>query len=278
MKKRLASLLILVAYIALLIKVMVFKDIPAIKVGQLMLNFGGTDGGHAPNFIPFATIGPYLLGYKGWIIAGINLAGNVGLLVPLGFLLPLVFPNISWKKSLVLAVLSGLAIETMQTILHVGIFDIDDVILNALGVMLGFAAYVYFFKWLREKKYFYIVAALVVVAVACAAAFYFIYPWGQPVNRAMQAGVEETSVSQTGDLCGGTGGIGVIASVGDSTFTIIKKDGSNLNVALTGQAIVKTSAGLISVSDLKAGERVTLVGDAHDDGSFTADAVFVCSM
>src|SRR3569623_1681512 len=135
MKKRLLSIIAFVAYIALLIKVMVFKDIPSIKIGQIMLNFGGADGGHGPNFVPFATIGPYLLGYKGWIIAGINLVGNVALLVPLGFLIPFVYPKATWKKSLMLAVASGLAIETMQTVLRVGIFDIDDVILNALGFM-----------------------------------------------------------------------------------------------------------------------------------------------
>jgi len=138
MKKRLLSAFIFIAYCLILIKVMVFKDIPAIKIGQLMLNFGGTDGGHQANFVPFKTIGPYLLGDIGWIIAGINLVGNIGLLAPLGFLAPLVFRNITWKKSLALAVASGLVIEILQTVLHVGIFDIDDVILNAFGVMLGY--------------------------------------------------------------------------------------------------------------------------------------------
>lgn len=133
-----ASTFILAAYAALLVDVMVFKYLPTIRVGHLMLRFGGTDGGHPANFMPFKTILPYLLGYKGWIIAGINLVGNVGLLVPVGFLAPFVFRHMTWKKALVLAIASGLAIEIMQGVFRVGIFDIDDVILNGLGVMAGY--------------------------------------------------------------------------------------------------------------------------------------------
>jgi len=86
MKKTVLSTFLLIAYCAILIKVMVFKDIPPIRVGSLILNFAGTNAGHGPNFVPFKTILPYLLGFKGWIIAGINLVGNIALLVPIGFL------------------------------------------------------------------------------------------------------------------------------------------------------------------------------------------------
>jgi glycopeptide antibiotics resistance protein len=44
----------------------------------------------------------------------------------------------TWQKSLALAVAVGLAIEGMEVVFRVGIFDIDDVILNALGVMIGY--------------------------------------------------------------------------------------------------------------------------------------------
>ncbi len=275
MKKRLLSALIFVAYIAILIKVMVFKDIPTIRVGQLMLNFGGADAGHAPNFIPFATIGPYLMGYKGWIIAGINLVGNIILLVPLGFLLPLLFPNITWKKSLIVAGASGLIIETMQTVLRVGIFDIDDVLLNAFGFMVGYWAYRFLIKWVRERKFIHILVATVLVIAAAGAAFYAVYPWGQPVNPGASASTVQNK--ESGDLCGGTGGNGEIVSVGANQFTIKLKNGGNQTVTLTSDATIKTLAGSASLSDLNIGGRVTLVGDANPDGSFTAYAVFVCN-
>ena len=85
-------------------------------------------------------------------------------------------------------------------------------------------------------------------------------------------------ISQSEDLCGGTGGNGQIVSVGDNEFTIkLDADGSDMVVHLTGQATIKTSAGSASLSDLKIGYRVTLVGDRNPDGSFTANTVVVCS-
>jgi pectate lyase len=85
-------------------------------------------------------------------------------------------------------------------------------------------------------------------------------------------------IPQSGDLCGGTGGNGQIVSVGDNEFTIkLDADGSDMVVHLTGQATIKTSAGSASLSDLKIGYRVTLVGDRNPDGSFTADTVVVCN-
>ena len=115
-----------------------------------MLNFGGSREGQA-NFLPFKTILPYLLGERGLIIAVINLVGNVVLLVPIGFLIPFVYQNMTWKKSLTLAVAAGLAIEGMQVVFRVGIFDIDDLILNGLGVMIGYWAFMILSKWMRPR-------------------------------------------------------------------------------------------------------------------------------
>ena len=84
-------------------------------------------------------------------------------------------------------------------------------------------------------------------------------------------------IPQSGDLCGGTGGNGQIVSVGNNEFTMKRNDdGSDQVVHLTGQATIKTSAGSASLSDLKIGYRVTLVGGPNPDGSFTADTVVVC--
>jgi hypothetical protein len=85
-------------------------------------------------------------------------------------------------------------------------------------------------------------------------------------------------ISQSEDLCGGTGGNGQIVSVGTNEFTMKRNDdsGSDQVVHLSGQAIIKTSAGSVSLSDLKVGYRVTLVGGPNPDGSFTADTVVVC--
>lgn len=87
-----------------------------------------------------------------------------------------------------------------------------------------------------------------------------------------------------GDLCGGTGGNGQVVSIGNNTFTLklnngsnkSKQNGGNLIVNLTDRSTIETSAGAASLSDLKIGDRVTLVGGPNSDGTFTADAVVVC--
>ena len=99
-----------------------------------------------------------------------------------------------------------------------------------------------------------------------------------PPAGTMQPTTAPGEIPQSGDLCGGTGGNGQIVSVGDNEFTIkLDADGSDMVVHLTGQATIKTSAGSTSLSDLKIGYRVTLVGDRNPDGSFTADTVVVCN-
>jgi hypothetical protein len=106
----------------------------------------------------------------------------------------------------------------------------------------------------------------------------------QPMTApaATVAPVQPTTASgeipQSEDLCGGTGGNGQIVSVGNNEFTMKRNDddGSDQVVHLSGQAIIKTSAGSVSLSDLKVGYRVTLVGGPNPDGSFTADVVVVC--
>ena len=262
MKKNLTTTFILIAYCAILIKVMVFKDIPTIRVGSLMLNFAGTNAGHGPNYVPFRTIVPYLLGDKGWIIAGINLVGNIALLVPLGFLAPLVYRHLTWKASLALGAAAGLCIEVMQTVLRVGIFDIDDVILNALGVMIGYCAFVLVAQWIRSKHYKRIAIAGL-TAVAAAVAFYggVVYPMThQRVNPRMGAGGDQPDRADNGeDLCGGTGGTGQIVGVGNHTMTIKRNDGVIQALALTDRTTIRTSAGPASESDLKTGDRVTVV-------------------
>lgn len=99
-----------------------------------------------------------------------------------------------------------------------------------------------------------------------------------PSVGTMQPTTTPSEISQSGDLCGGTGGNGQIVSVGNNEFTIKRNDdGSDQVVHLTGQATIKTSAGSASLSDLKVGYRVTLVGGPNPDGSFTANTVVVCN-
>jgi glycopeptide antibiotics resistance protein len=145
MYKRLILATALLAYSAILVKVMIFKQMPVLRFGGMMLKMGGTETGEA-NLIPFKTIIPYLLGHKGLLIAGINIAGNIVLLIPFGFLVPLVFRKMTWKYALILAAAFPLFVEVSQVLLGLGIFDIDDVILNGIGVVLGYGVFVFIWR------------------------------------------------------------------------------------------------------------------------------------
>jgi glycopeptide antibiotics resistance protein len=81
---------------------------------------------------------------KAWIIGG-----NVLTLAPLGFLLPFSAPRLAtWRRMAGVAVLFPLAIELLQlgVSLALGysyrVTEVDDVLLNFAGVLLGYAAYV----------------------------------------------------------------------------------------------------------------------------------------
>jgi glycopeptide antibiotics resistance protein len=285
--KRVGYILLLAAYAALLIKVMVLKDVPLVRVGHLMLNFGGSREGNA-NLVPFKTILPYLMGDKGWIIAGINLAGNVLLLVPVGFLLPLAFPVIGWKLALPLSFFAGLLIEGLQVLLRVGIFDIDDVILNGGGVMMGYGILMMLSALMRsmtpQKRTIASVSALASIGLFWVVAF---SPIGMlPVSlgpapaNGLQGPLPELQNNNTSccDLCGGTGGTGEIIELGEQTITIKRKDGVIQRIGVGKQTTIKNSAGPATAGDLKKGDHVTVIIGLIKEDSMMASAILVCQV
>ena len=96
------------------------------------------------NLVPFRTLRlfAHLLdsGVRAHIrMAVINLGGNVIMFIPLGLLLPKVFPKLS---SLLRVLLTTAAIITVVEIIQlftlVGSCDIDDLILNVAGAAIGY--------------------------------------------------------------------------------------------------------------------------------------------
>jgi glycopeptide antibiotics resistance protein len=134
---------VLAVYGALLIRLVVFKDIPVIHIGHLRFRFAGTHTGPG-NFVPFKSIVPELLGRGNHLIDMVNFFGNIIPFMPIGLLAPLVVRSFSWQKTLVLGVATGLSFEVMEVVFRVGIFDVDDIILNAFGVMAGYGVFVMF--------------------------------------------------------------------------------------------------------------------------------------
>ena len=100
------------------------------------------------NLVPFRTIGGYvkilLDPPMAYLLrhAVINLAGNVAMFVPLGALLPWVFPRLRRLSRCLLVALGLLVLmEITQLFTLLGSGDVDDLILNLLGVLLGYALF-----------------------------------------------------------------------------------------------------------------------------------------
>lgn len=99
------------------------------------------------NLVPFRTISSYLGGLSADSV--LNIYGNILVFVPFGIFIPAIWVKHNNLKSMILLGISiSLFIEITQ--LFVGrSSDIDDVILNAIGVVIGF---IFYTLWNRIKK------------------------------------------------------------------------------------------------------------------------------
>ncbi len=76
------------------------------------------------------------LGIESFIV---NIFGNILAFAPFGFLLPIITPeNRKWIKLALITFLFSLTIELLQLVFKVGIFDVDDLLMNTLGGLLGY--------------------------------------------------------------------------------------------------------------------------------------------
>lgn len=104
------------------------------------------------SLVPFRTIGSYLASTPSFNVL-VQLLGNVLLFVPLGFFLALGGAQ-KWGKALMTGVGSAVVVEAWQSLVGRS-FDIDDVILNSVGVGLGVSlawAIVAFLRWRSRRQ------------------------------------------------------------------------------------------------------------------------------
>ena len=73
-----------------------------------------------------------------WESIIINLFGNIIMFIPFGFLGWLNAEYFSFKKLIVDFLSALIIVEALQYLTRLGVFDIDDLVLNSLGVWIGF--------------------------------------------------------------------------------------------------------------------------------------------
>jgi glycopeptide antibiotics resistance protein len=138
-------LVFLIAYIESLLYLTLFPSSP------------GPQNEVKVNFIPFETINLYLNYHDNISLQIINLVGNVVIFIPIGIFASLLLKKNSFLKMLFIGFASTLFIETMQLILSInGIisrsFDVDDLLLNTIGVLIGYIIWAITFKLYQHFK------------------------------------------------------------------------------------------------------------------------------
>jgi glycopeptide antibiotics resistance protein len=83
----------------------------------------------------------------------LNVVGNAVMFIPSGIILPVVYPRLNrfWKVLLAGIGLS-LAIELLQLPFSVRASDVDDLLLNTLGAILGYGIYAAVRAWKQRSK------------------------------------------------------------------------------------------------------------------------------
>lgn len=130
-------------YILILVKLIVFKY-PYERLLYIASSWSSDvifEGLGNANFVPLKTIKMYIK-YSDRLNSFENLAGNILAFVPFGMMLPLIGTHL---RRFAIVFFNGivfvLGIEMFQLVSAFGAFDVDDVILNCLGVVLGYVIY-----------------------------------------------------------------------------------------------------------------------------------------
>lgn len=105
------------------------------------------------DFTPFWSYAAYMNGREPNVLVE-NLA-NVMVFFPVGLLLGLTFQGMSWVKALGIGCCISLGIEILQLILKRGFCELDDVMHNTLGCVMGFGIYRLIYMCASKKKRVY---------------------------------------------------------------------------------------------------------------------------
>lgn len=147
---RFISWILFVLYILLLIYLLFLSEGFGRKASELRE--------YRYNLIPFQEIRRFWV-YReqlGVYAVLINIGGNIAAFVPFGFFLPIL--SYRFRNGFLTSLLGfslSLLVESVQLILRVGCFDVDDLMLNTLGAIVGYLLFGisnYIRRWIYEEK------------------------------------------------------------------------------------------------------------------------------
>lgn len=132
---------VFICYMILLIKVLFLSRISHLEHRSI-------------NLIPFYSIMEYISGSSANIKAFSfsNVVGNIVIFIPLGTYLALFKNDKRVITNLLFIFIVSLFVEIIQGLLGIGASDIDDIILNCLGGLIGILGYKFLLFILRDEK------------------------------------------------------------------------------------------------------------------------------
>ncbi|MEJ9212512.1 VanZ family protein [Bacillus smithii] len=132
---------VFICYILLLIKILFLSRISHLEHRSI-------------NLIPFYSIMEYISGRSANIkaFAFSNVVGNIVIFIPLGTYLSLFKNDKRVITNLLFIFIVSLFVEIIQGLLGIGASDIDDIILNCLGGLIGISGYKFLLFIFRDEK------------------------------------------------------------------------------------------------------------------------------
>lgn len=140
---------VFICYILLLIKILFLSRVSLLELFNSQRTIF-----RSINLIPFHSIIEYISGSSGTLkkFAFGNVVGNIVIFIPLGIYLPLFKKDKKVITNLLLIFIVSLFVEIIQGLLGIGASDIDDIILNCLGGLIGILGYKFLLLILRDEK------------------------------------------------------------------------------------------------------------------------------
>ncbi|WP_287825282.1 VanZ family protein [Clostridium sp.] len=154
---------VFICYILLLIKILLLSRISHSEFRSI-------------NLIPFHSIMEYISGSSANIktFAFGNVVGNIVIFIPLGIYFPLFKNDKRVITNLLFIFIVSLFVEIIQGLLGIGVSDIDDIILNCFGGLIGILGYKFLLFILRdEKKVHTVITILSAIGLPCILYYLF---------------------------------------------------------------------------------------------------------
>lgn len=149
-KRKIFFTVLFILYFITLMYIILLKFGEGFIVAEHMSQFSIKEKISFIQIIPFKTIIDFL--NKDYTSSISNVLGNILIFTPLGFLLPILSEKFKKAKNLlIISFLVSFSIELIQLFSGLGFTDIDDIILNVTGAILGFYIYKCINKILKLK-------------------------------------------------------------------------------------------------------------------------------